>query len=113
MSDLHPIFDEIFKTHFSGLNQKADWYTLMDIKQAIARHLSAALIECSALSRDLNTVDPDQLMTDLRAEFDPIEAQAAIQDCFVDGFHAAVCQLKDAGLEPIARHKTLPSGVVE
>lgn len=104
--NVHPIFAPILKS----IAPKADWYVLEDMRGAITRHLNAALIECSAMSQDLSVVDPDQLMVDIRAAFDPLLETATVQDCFSDAFHAAVCKLKDAGLEPIARANTLPSG---
>ena len=89
-----------------------DWYVLEDMKAALRRYLNAALIECAGLSRDLtgDAVDPDQLMTDLRASFDPSLAESAIQDAFADAFHAAQDALKNAGCEPITTRKCLPSG---
>lgn len=90
---------------------KTDFFVLEDMKAALARHLNAALLECSAIANDLSVVDADQIMTDLRAEFDPYNETAPIQDCFTDGFYAHECNVIDVGGEPITNHGKLPSGV--
>ena len=87
-----------------------DYAVLEDMRAALRQHLSAALIECAAHARDLQGVDGDQLMTDLRAEFDPALTPSRVQDCFSDGFHAASAQVAQFYV-PLSR-KALPSGVV-
>ena len=87
-----------------------DWFALDAMKDAIRRHLLAALLECSAIARDFVALDADQLMTDLRAEFDPEFSNALIQDAFREAFFAHYGALKDLGVEPLVRAKTLPSG---
>lgn len=93
-------------------NSSDDWFVLEDMKQALTRHLQAALIECAALSRDLTgvAVDPDQLLVDVRHQFDPDSAVSPIQDAFADAFFKHVSALKDASAEPITSRKSLPSG---
>ena len=89
-----------------------DYFALADMKDCLRRHLGAALIECAVLARDFVELDPDRVMDDLRAEFDPGRAQAPIQDCFSDGFHAALNRIRDLGGEPLSAHRAeLPSGV--
>jgi len=101
-----------FKTagNASARAAHADYFILGDMKAALRRHLNAALIECAALSRELTQVDPDGVMIDLRAEFDPHEETAPIQDIFTDGFHTALDIVKECGGEPLAARKELPSG---
>jgi hypothetical protein len=91
-------------------NSLQDFFVLADMKAALRRHLNAALIECAHHARDLSTLDADDVMKNLRAQFDPEDAGAAIQDRFTDAFHGALSPLKDAGAEPLASHGELPSG---
>jgi hypothetical protein len=90
-----------------------DWFVLDDMKSCLRRHLSAALIECSALSRELDAVDGDALMPALNAQFDPLAGDSAIQDCFSDGFASAQATLRDSGSQPLAVRAELPSGAAE
>ena len=90
-----------------------DWFVLDDMKSCLRRHLSAALIECAALSRELNAVDGDTLMPALNAQFDPLTRESTIQDCFSDGFAHAHAALRVSGSEPLAVRTELPSGAAE
>lgn len=93
-------------------NASDDWACLDEMKHRIRQHLSAALLECSAIARDLTVVDADQLLVDLRHNFDPNLAMSPIQDAFADGFYTSLTALKDAGAEPISNVARLPSGAV-
>lgn len=95
---------------------REDWFVLDDMRAALTRHLNAAIIECSAMARDLSgdVVDPDQLMTDLRHMFDPYGDHSHIQDLFSDTFHRAYSAVSDNRGEPLsARSDLLPSGVAK
>ncbi len=64
------------------------------------------------LARDLSRIDPDDVMTALRAEFDPGIVNAPIQDCFSDGFFYALNLIRDQGCAPISAHRAeMLSGV--
>jgi len=107
---LHPSYAHQAQLKATG---RGDWAALDAMRDALRRHLTAALVECATISRDLTVVDADQLMTDLRMAFDPHVANANIQDAFSDAFGNAYSTLMDAGLEPITSRKTLASGVRE
>ena len=83
---------------------------LADMKSCLRRHLSAALIECAALARDLDLVDPDVIVAGIRSQFDPEDSIASIQDCFSDAFYSALDQAKPFGGEALAARTELPSG---
>lgn len=76
----------------------ADYCILREMSESIRAHLNAALLECSALSRDLATLDPDAVRAALAAQFGP---EGTVQDCFADAFHDGRCKLADAGAEPL------------
>lgn len=85
----------------------SDHATLDEMRDCIRRHLSAALLECSALSRDLTILDPDAVMRDVRKQFDGLDEASPIQDGFTDAFNDSRAKL---GVEPL-RRGTMPSGV--
>jgi hypothetical protein len=87
-----------------------DFFVLADMKAALRRHLNAALIECACHARDLGTLDADDVMRDLRGQFDPESRTSPIQDCFADAFHTAGAALKDTGGDPLAARQELASG---
>lgn len=88
-----------------------DYFVIAEMKDVLRGHLNGALLACAALAHDLETIDPDKVMDDLRREFDPTLSAAPIQDCFSDGFHKAFGTLRDHGGEPLAAHRdALPSG---
>jgi len=89
-----------------------DYFILDDMKAALRRHLSAALRECAALARDLAVIDGDDVMGDLRKQFDAETAHACIQDCFSEGFTDHVNAVRDAGGEPLTARTGLPSGAL-
>lgn len=60
---------------------------LEEMHTTLRRHLSAALLECSAISRDLQYLDPDNVMHDLRKYMDA--DNAPMQDLLSDAFHKA------------------------
>jgi len=100
--NVHPIFSGYLRA-VSGRPQRnaPDWFIMEEHRAILVRHLSAALSEIHASSRDFEIIDPDQYMVDLRAEFDPLGERSAIHDLFSDAFSAHKGKLKDAGLEPI------------
>lgn len=85
-----------------------DHVILAEMETCVKQHIYAALLECSALSRDLQMLDPDDVMKALWHEFRP---DGSVADCFSDalgGFRGAVA---DAGGEPVAGRATVLSGV--
>jgi len=89
-----------------------DYFILDEMKTALRRHLSAALIECAALARDLTLIDADDAMRNVRAEFDADAHDAPVQDCFSNAFGKMTDAVRDAGGEPLAARAKLPSGAI-
>jgi hypothetical protein len=87
-----------------------DWFVIDEMKACLRRHLQAARAECVAIATDLETIDADQLITDIDSNFCPLTKESRIQDNFSDAFHAALGELKNAGQEPITSRNSLPSG---
>ena len=96
--------------HFNRSAHINDADVIKQMKQAMTNHLQAGILECMALSRDLATVDSDQLVTDIQAEFCPHTEISRIQDCFADAFHSAESKVSDVTLEQITERGQLPSG---
>jgi hypothetical protein len=89
-----------------------DWYVLREMQAALRESLNAGLLKCHDLSRQLNLVDPDDLMVEVHCAFDPLQ-ESAIQDCFSDAFHSAKAQIQNAGGEPIFARDVMPSGAAK
>lgn len=92
------------------------WAALEEFRQIMVKHITAGLSEVSGKAVDLEPFfDADQFMTDMRAEFDPYNENAGIQDCFANAFHAASKAIKEQGGEPLfhSARGLMPSGIAK
>lgn len=90
-----------------------DRLIMRDMMDRLRKALSEALGDCERWSVDLKHIDADQLMTDLRAEFDPYEERSAIQDAFSDVFGAAWKKRSAALGETLWNKDEMPSGALK
>lgn len=90
-----------------------DRLIMRDMMTEITKALSGALNQCELWSMDLKHVDADQLVTDLRAAFDPYQENAAIQDLFSDAFGTAWKKRRAALNETLWNADELPSGALK
>lgn len=90
-----------------------DWAALDEFAQIMTKYLSAGLAEVASKVNDLEFIDSDQFIEDLRHEFDPYRATSPIQDNFSDAFYTARKRLQGMKAEPLARVARLPSGAVK
>lgn len=116
MNNMHPIIAQALAPVMAVHNvprKTDDWFTIASMKDALRRHIEAGLLECSAMSRDLVELDPDQVVVDLRDQFDPLIETSAVQDLFSDAFFSAARHLHENKVgEPLTSRKCLPSGAV-
>lgn len=81
-----------------------------ELRAILRASLNGALNLCELKASTLHSLDAKALMIALRYSFDPRQA-SQVQDCFSDGFHAALVATRDG--ESILDKPTLPSGVAK